>query len=64
MRRSVIGSAAALASMALVTVAMLPLRSHLSIATSALVLVVPVVIGVVCGGFGAGMVSVAAGFLV
>ena len=64
MRRSVIGSAAALASMALVTAAMLPLRSHLSIATTALVLVVPVVIGVVCGGFGAGTVSVVAGFLV
>ena len=64
MRRSVIGSAAALASMALLTAAMLPLRSHLSIATTALILVVPVVIGVVCGGFGAGTVSVIAGFLV
>ena len=64
MRRTLIGSAAAVASMALVTVAMLPLRSHLSTATTALILVVPVVIGVVCGGFGAGTVSVAAGFLV
>lgn len=64
MRRSVIGSATALASMALLTATMLPLRSHLSIATTALVLVVPVVIGVVCGGFGAGTVSVVAGFLV
>src|ERR1039458_2889744 len=54
MRRSVIGSATALASMALLTATMLPLRSHLSIATTALVLVVPVVIGVVCGGFGVG----------
>jgi two-component system, OmpR family, sensor histidine kinase KdpD len=64
MRRTVIGSAAALASMALVTAALLPLRSHLSIATTALILVVPVVIGVVLGGFGAGTVSVLAGFLV
>jgi hypothetical protein len=29
----------------------LPLRSHLSIATTALVLVIPVVIGVADGGF-------------
>jgi two-component system sensor histidine kinase KdpD len=50
MNRSVTGTAAALASTALLTVAMLPLRSHLSVATSALVLVVPVVIGVVTGG--------------
>src|ERR1035438_1038878 len=64
MRRSVIGSATALASMALLTTAMLPLRSQLSLATTALVLVVPVVIGVVIGGFFAGAVSVIAGFLV
>jgi two-component system, OmpR family, sensor histidine kinase KdpD len=63
-RRSVIGTAAALASLALLTIAMLPLRSHLSVATSALVLVVPVVVGVVTGGFIAGAISVAAGFLV
>jgi two-component system, OmpR family, sensor histidine kinase KdpD len=64
MMRTVIGTAAALASMAVLTAAMIPLRSHLSIATTALVLVVPVVIGVVCGGFAAGALSVAAGFLV
>lgn len=64
MRRNVIGLAAALGSMALLTGAMLPLRSHLSIATTALVLVVPVVIGVVTGGFLASAVSVIAGFLV
>jgi two-component system sensor histidine kinase KdpD len=43
---------------------MLPGRSHLSIATAGLVLVVPVVAGVVTGGFSAGLISVAAGFLV
>jgi two-component system, OmpR family, sensor histidine kinase KdpD len=64
MKRSVIGTVAALASMALLTSAMLPLRSHLSIATTALVLVVPVVVGVVIGGFSAGALSVIAGFLV
>jgi two-component system sensor histidine kinase KdpD len=64
MKRSVIGTVAALASMALLTSAMLPLRSHLSIATTALVLVVPVVVGVVIGGFSTGVLSVIAGFLV
>src|ERR1700722_5013299 len=64
MKRTVIGTVAALASMAALTTAMVPLRSHMSIATTALVLVVPVVIGVVCGGFVAGALSVAAGFLV
>ena len=64
MKRTVIGTVAALASMAALTIAMIPLRGHLSIATTALVLVVPVVIGVVTGGFIAGALSVAAGFLV
>ena len=62
--RAVAGTVTALAAMAALTVAMLPVRAHLSIATAALVLVVPVVIGVVTGGFVAGVVSVAAGFLV
>jgi two-component system, OmpR family, sensor histidine kinase KdpD len=63
-KRSVIGTVAALASMAALTAAMLPIRSHLSVATTALVLVIPVVIGVVTGGFLAGVLSVIAGFLV
>src|SRR3984957_20818583 len=64
MKRTVIGTLAALTSMALFTIAMIPLRSHLSIATTALVLIVPIVIGVVLGGFVAGALSVIAGFLV
>jgi len=44
--------------------AMFPLRSHLSVATTALVLVVPVVVGVAVGGFAAGIVAITAGFLV
>ena len=43
---------------------LLPFRSHIGSSTAALVLVVPVVIGAVVGGFTAGAVSVAAGFLV
>lgn len=39
-------------------------RSHLSVATTALILVVPVVAGVAIGGFPAGVVATAAGFLV
>jgi len=42
---------------------MVPLRDHLSLATPALVLVVPVVAGTVIGGFGSGLVAVVAGFL-
>lgn len=44
--------------------AMLPLRSHISLSTAALVLVIPVVAGAVVGGLSAGAASVAAGFLV
>ena len=43
---------------------MLPIRTHLSIATTALVLVVPVVVGVASGGYLAGVISVIAGFVV
>lgn len=62
-RRAAFGSVAALASMTLFTAAMVPLRGHLSIAIAALILVVPVVVGVATGGFLAGVVSVAVGFL-
>ncbi|MHB1509669.1 MAG: sensor histidine kinase [Acidimicrobiales bacterium] len=64
MRRNVIGTVAALVTMGALSALMIPFRNHLSIATTALVLVVPVVIGVVAGGFVAGVISVAAGFLV
>jgi len=64
LKRTAAGTAAALATMAVLTVAMLPLRGSLSIATTALILIVPVVIGVVVGGFPAGVLSVIAGFLV
>jgi two-component system sensor histidine kinase KdpD len=42
---------------------MFPLRSHLSVATTALVLVIPVVVGVAIGGFTAGLVATVSGFL-
>jgi two-component system sensor histidine kinase KdpD len=58
------GSVASLIVMAPLVAIMVPLRSHLSIATCGLVLVVPVVSGVVVGGFGAGVFGVLVGFLV
>ncbi len=62
--RAVPGAALALALVMALSGAMLPLRSHLSVATTALVLVVPVVVGVALGGFVAGIVATTAGFLV
>lgn len=43
---------------------LLPLRSHINIATVGLVLVVPVVVGVIAGGYPGGVATVLAGFLV
>jgi K+-sensing histidine kinase KdpD len=64
MPKWVYGSALGILAALVLGAAMIPLRSHLSIATAGLVLVVPVVIGVVAGGLAAGVISVAAGFLV
>ncbi len=63
MRRTVLGAVAALAGVGVLSAGMVPVRSHLSVATAALVLVVPVVLGVVLGGFPAGVAALAAGFL-
>jgi two-component system sensor histidine kinase KdpD len=63
-RRTLVGSIVGVALSFGLGAAMLPLRSHLSIATAALVLVIPVVAAVIIGGFRAGAVSVVAGFLV
>jgi two-component system sensor histidine kinase KdpD len=63
-RRSLVGAGAALGAVAVLALIMAPLRTHMSVATPALVLVVPVVIGVVTGGFPAGAVAVIGGFFV
>jgi two-component system sensor histidine kinase KdpD len=52
------------ASVLVLGLAMLPLRSHISVSTAALVFVIPVVVGSVIGGIKAGVSSVLAGFLV
>ena len=63
-RRVVQGAVLAVALVTALGGAMFPLRSHLSVATTALVLVIPVVVGVAVGGFPTGLVATAAGFLV
>ncbi len=63
MRKGLLGSLVGVAAVAALAFAVLPLRSHISVSTAALILVVPVVVGAVVGGFRAGLVSVVAGFL-
>jgi K+-sensing histidine kinase KdpD len=63
-RRSLAGSLGSIALVVALGAIMFPIRSHLGDATAALVLVVPVVAGVVIGGFVGGLVALTAGFLV
>src|ERR1700722_3575171 len=58
-----IGAAAAVALVVVFAAALLPVRSHLSVATTPLILVIPVVVGVSIGGFGAGVAATVTGFL-
>jgi len=62
-RRAVVGTAVALGGLVALTLVMLPFRPHLSVATPAMVFVVPVLLGVVVGGFVPGAVGALAGFL-
>ncbi len=64
MRRRAWGLGAGLASLALLAALLVPLRHVVNVSTDALVLIVPVVLGVALGGFVAGAVTVVAGFLV
>jgi len=63
-RRVVLGAVTAVACDAVVGLVMVPVRSHVGVATAALVLVVPVVLAVAVGGFVAGVLAVVVGFLV
>lgn len=63
MRRRWWGLAGGLGSLAIFVAVLVPLRHHVTVSTDALVLIVPVVIGAAVGGFMAGAVTVAAGFL-
>ena len=62
-RHAILGVSAALAAQGVVLAVLLPFRSHLSIATPPLVFLVPVIIGVVIGGFWAGALAAVTGFL-
>src|SRR5580704_3316026 len=62
-RRAALGGLVALAGLGALTGLMLPLRAHLSIATPALVFIVPVILGVVVGGLIPGAAGAVAGFL-
>lgn len=64
MRKSLLGAAVGIATTFGLAAAMLPFRSQMSVATAALVFVIPVVAGVIIGGFPAGAAGVVAGFLV
>ncbi|MCU1362644.1 MAG: hypothetical protein JWM55_472 [Acidimicrobiaceae bacterium] len=64
MQRRLVGSIVGVGTALALGGALLPLRSNVSVSTTALVLVVPVVVGAVIGGFTAGAVSVATGFLI
>jgi two-component system sensor histidine kinase KdpD len=61
--RPTAGIAASIALTAVLGLLMFPVRAHLGTATSGLVLVIPVVVGVSMGGWVAGVVAVAVGFL-
>lgn len=63
-RRGIVASAIALGLLGALAGVMLPLRSHLSIATTALVLIVPVVVAVAAGGFWNGILVTLLGFFV
>ena len=58
------GSLVAVVTAAALTASMVPLRTQLNAATTALVLVVPVVAGVSAGGFVAGLVGTGTCFFV
>jgi K+-sensing histidine kinase KdpD len=63
MRRRRWGLGAGLTSLAVLVAVLVPLRHPVTVSTDALVLIVPVVLGVAVGGFVAGAVTVIAGFL-
>jgi len=63
-RRSVTGSAIVIGLIAALSAIMLPLRSHLEVATPGLVLVLPVVAGTIAGGLVPGLAAVIGGSIV
>ena len=64
MRRSIVGILIAIAGVAALAAAMTPFRLQLAEAVPALLLLIPVVVGAIVGGYVAGVICVAVGFLV
>ncbi|MCU1490206.1 MAG: hypothetical protein JWM85_1611, partial [Acidimicrobiaceae bacterium] len=64
LRRAVSGTFVGLVAVGVLVAVMLPLRSHLALGTSALVLVIPVVLAITVGGFVPGAVAALVGFVV
>jgi two-component system, OmpR family, sensor histidine kinase KdpD len=62
-RRALIGGVLSLATQGALLGALVPFRNHLSIATAALAFVIPVVVGVVIGGFTPGALASVVGFI-
>jgi len=62
-RRAVVGGLLALAVQGALLLVMVPFRAHVSIATAALAFVVPVVVGVVVGGYRPGALASVVGFV-
>ncbi len=62
-RRAGVGIILALATQGALLAILVPFRSHLSIATAALAFVIPVVVGVVAGGFAPGALASVVGFV-
>jgi two-component system sensor histidine kinase KdpD len=62
-RQVTLGGVAALAGLAALSLMMLPVRDHLSLAIPALVFVVPVLVAVVVGGFLPGALGAVVGFI-
>lgn len=63
MRQILRGAGISVIGTAILTTVMILLRPHISIATAALVLVIPVVLGCSVGGFKSGLIAVLTGFL-
>jgi K+-sensing histidine kinase KdpD len=62
-RREILGCILALAGQVALTLLMVPIRVHLGIGPPALLFVIPVVFGVVVGGFGPGALASVVGFV-
>jgi two-component system, OmpR family, sensor histidine kinase KdpD len=62
-RKAVVGCILALATQGALLAILVPFRSHLSTATAALAFVIPVVVGVVAGGFAPGALASVVGFV-